>query len=131
MTEPTLQERLDRAEAAVTSWRYVIDGIRAHLKDRIAMGDPADPRTYLEIIDGYVRDIERDSQQIVNARWNERAQAADALDAAQAEVERLRAALESAEKGLLATKHVNNDGAVHNLLVTALKRIRAALGRTP
>lgn len=64
-----MREEIERLQETVTAWSFVIDGIRAHLQDRINMNDPASPATYMEIIDGYVRDIERSSQQYVNARW--------------------------------------------------------------
>lgn len=78
-----------RLEATVTTWRHVFEGIEAHIKDRINMGDAAEPETYLSIIHSDVANINRDSEAIVNARWADHARA-------NAENRRLRAELKDA-----------------------------------
>ncbi len=62
-------ESLHEVQATVTAWQYVFEGIEAHLLDRIAMKDEANPQRYLDIIRADVRDVMRSSEQIVKSRW--------------------------------------------------------------
>jgi hypothetical protein len=69
MTDLELIMERDLAQSACAAWRDVFLSIEAHLKDRIAMGDPAKPLTYLAIIQAEVANVNRSSKSIVNARW--------------------------------------------------------------
>ena len=90
----------DEAQSAVTAWQSAVAGLEAHLLDRTAMHDPADPERYLRILRAEVREIDRTSKQIVAARWAdyarlqarvERAEAAADMIAAEREAWKARA----------------------------------------
>lgn len=65
----TLTTERDVAQSTCTAWSFVISGLEAHLQDRIAMKDEANPQRYLEILQGNVRNVRRDSEQFLAARW--------------------------------------------------------------
>lgn len=85
-----LEGERDEAQAVTSAWQEVFEGLEAHLKDRIAMRDEADPEAYLRILHGYVANIIRSSRQIVAARW--------------ADYDRHRASLHAAEAALTAER---------------------------
>ncbi len=71
----------DAAQSMVTAGQGVFESIEAHIRDRIAMRDPANPELYLEIIRGDVSRVIRDSQMISNSRWAEANRARDGNEA--------------------------------------------------
>jgi len=81
----------DKAQSACTAWQFVFEGIEAHLLDRIAMGDPASPETYLRIIRADVADIQRESDAIVKSRWADSARHQKRIQELEAELAALRA----------------------------------------
>lgn len=95
--EAALRQRAERAEETVRAWQGVVEGLTAHLQDRVAMSDQASPASYLRIIQSDTAQVARDSEQMLRSRWhdvaaaNARATRAEAeRDALQAEVARLR-----------------------------------------
>jgi len=80
----------DEAQETCRAWQGVYKTLEAHLMDRVAMQDAASPETWLNILRSSVGRVERDSEQLLNARW---ARERDG-DEARAERDRLRKALE-------------------------------------
>lgn len=80
----------DEAQEACRAWKGVYETLEAHLQDRVAMNDLASPETYLSILRSSVARVERDSEQLLKARWSREAESARVSD----EADRLRAALE-------------------------------------
>lgn len=64
-----LRDERDAAQEGVTAWRHVCEGLEAHLKDRVAMHDEADPERYLRILQSSIAGVRRDTEQFCNARW--------------------------------------------------------------
>lgn len=64
-------EQRDIAQAAVTAWQGVFEGIEAYIKDRMEAKDEADTETYLRIIKADVSRIIEQSQKIAAARWED------------------------------------------------------------
>lgn len=58
----------DKAQSNCSAWLNVFETIEAHLKDRIAMKDEANPERYLEIIRYYVEDVSNEAKAYTNAR---------------------------------------------------------------
>lgn len=58
-----------RAEEAARAWREVAETIEAHLLDRVAMGDQANPATYLSIVQSTMARVGRSTEQLLAARW--------------------------------------------------------------
>lgn len=84
-----LEKRLHEAEATVAAWRDVFGGIEAHLQDRIAMGDEANPQCYLDIIRADIARVDASSKAMVASRWHDAKLAADALRLAERDTKRL------------------------------------------
>lgn len=64
---PTLAAEVAALRSTIAAWENVFLGIEAHLLDRIAMNDQANPQTYLDIIRTDVRELPRESRQIYEA----------------------------------------------------------------
>lgn len=101
-----LERERDEAQSVCTAWHGVFGTIEAHLQDRIAMRDEADPQRYLDIIRFSVADVLRSSKQIVAARWADYARLSAERDAtnaarltAEGERDRLREALQKIADG--------------------------------
>ena len=95
-----------RLQAEVRSWESITSGLEAHLKDRVAMQDEADPQRYLNILRGSVGYRNRTADQIYAASQH-RTEAAEArAAAAEAKVERMRVAL----KNIVDNTHVGKRG---------------------
>lgn len=60
-------EANDRRGAEALSWANIISGLEAHLKDRVAMGDQANPQLYLDIVQGDLKFRAREAEQIYAA----------------------------------------------------------------
>lgn len=91
-----LQEALkarDEAQAACTAWKLAFECIEAHIRDRMAMKDDAEPRVYLQIIKTAVDNINRESAAIVAARWADGTRYQIALDKVSRDRDDLLAAL--------------------------------------
>lgn len=80
----------DEAQSAVTAWQQTTQSLEAHIMDRAAMKDPANPETYLRILRAEVAQIERVSQQIVAARWADYRRQQQTIDRLEAELEALK-----------------------------------------
>jgi len=77
-----LERERDEAQSVCTAWQGVFETIEAHLQDRVAMRDEADPQQYLNIILFSVADVLRSSKHIVAARWADYARLSAERDAA-------------------------------------------------
>jgi hypothetical protein len=69
------EAELVKARACVLAWKTAFDGIEAHILDRMAMGDSADPATYLAIIRADVARVLNDARLIEASFWHDRQQA--------------------------------------------------------
>lgn len=58
-------------ESLVEAWANVFESLEAHLQDRVAMRDEANPAVYLSILRSSVADVLRSSGQVRAARWAE------------------------------------------------------------
>lgn len=59
----------DTAQSAVEAWAHVCESLEAHLEDRVAMGDEANPEVYLRILRSNMARVQKDSEQIRASRW--------------------------------------------------------------
>lgn len=66
-----LYEKSESASALCLAWDFVFQGIDAHIRDRIAVGDPASPETYLQIIRKDAGQVAVDSQRFLASRRSE------------------------------------------------------------
>lgn len=80
-----LRAERDEAQEACRAWRGVYETLEAHLMDRVAMQDEASPETYLSILRSSVAHVERDSEQLLNARWARESEATRQRDEAVAQ----------------------------------------------
>jgi hypothetical protein len=92
----------DAAEEGARAWREVGEGIEAHLQDRVAMNDAANPASYLSIVRLIMANAPKAAQQLLAGRYIQyadvmrRAESAEAeRDAAVAEVAQIVAWLRS------------------------------------
>lgn len=95
-----LRASLEAAQNMCTAWMFAFGAIEAHLRDRIAMGDPANPTVYLNIIMREAANIQSESEQIGSARSADNARHTLETAALREEVARLRRALELIADGL-------------------------------
>lgn len=64
-----LKVEKDTAQSGVDAWKEVCEVLEAHLQDRVAMKDPANPEAYLRIVQSSIAGVRRSTEQICNARW--------------------------------------------------------------
>ena len=76
-----MYDELMLAQEQCNAWRSAFESIEAHLQDRIAMKDYANPERYLDIVRGEVREIQRTSEQFCAARSNDAKLAREKYDA--------------------------------------------------
>ncbi len=81
------KEEVERLQSVVTAWQSVFEGLEAHLQDRIAMKDPANPEAYLSILRSSVARVHRESEQIVAARWADARRARERVAALEAKLD--------------------------------------------
>jgi hypothetical protein len=89
-----LEAERDEAQSATTAWQEVYESLEAHLMDRVAMGDPGRPETYLSILRSSVAGVVRASRQIVQARWADAARSKSRAEASEARIRELEGAAE-------------------------------------
>lgn len=82
-----LRGERDEAQSTVTAWHEVVLGIEAHIMDRIAMKDAANPELYLQIIRFDAANVESLSKQIVAARWADAKRAREQIERLESQVE--------------------------------------------
>jgi len=63
------QKDRDTAQSAVEAWAEVCERLEAHLQDRVAMQDEANPAVFLSILRSSMANVQRGSEQIRAARW--------------------------------------------------------------
>lgn len=66
-----LREEIVKAQSNCTAWLNVFETIEAHIRDRMAMDDPANPERYLRIIQADIGDVAKEARAIENARWQD------------------------------------------------------------
>jgi hypothetical protein len=79
-----LTKERDQAQSMVQAWEHVFDTLEAHIMDRVAMKDPANPELYLSILRSSYANIKRESEQICAARWADYKRQQDQIDALEA-----------------------------------------------
>lgn len=89
-----LRDERDTAQSAVEAWAHVCESLEAHLQDRIAMRDEANPERYLSILRSSMARVQRDSEQIRAARWADYRCLTDRATAAEAKLARAVEGLE-------------------------------------
>lgn len=62
-------EARDTAQSLVEAWAGACESLEAHLQDRVAMNDEANPAAYLSILRGNMTNVQRFSEQVRAARW--------------------------------------------------------------
>lgn len=106
----------DAAEEGARAWREVGEGIEAHLQDRVAMNDAANPASYLSIVRLIMANAPKAAQQLLAGRYSQyadvmrRAESAEAeRDAAVAEVAQIVAWLRQEYVDMMDAAHGNAD----------------------
>ncbi len=92
-----LVEERDAAQETVRAWSHVVSSLEAHIMDRAAMKDPANPEAYLRILQAEVANVTRSSEQMLASRWSDYRSNRDQIERLEAERDRLREALQSAQ----------------------------------
>lgn len=106
-----LRGERDTAQSAVEAWAHVCESLEAHLQDRVAMQDVANPERYLNILRSNMARVQKDSEQIRAARWADYRRGTDRATQAERQRDELRKALEPfARLELPPHKSIGNAG---------------------
>lgn len=73
-------------QSLIEAWAEVFEALEAHLQDRVAMRDEANPALYLSILRSSVSSVLRSSGQIRAARWAEYSRHTEAIAALKEEL---------------------------------------------
>lgn len=84
-----LEAERDAAQSAIEAWADVCESLEAHLQDRVAMRDEANPERYLNILRSNMARVQKDSEQIRAARWADYRRQEGRATAAEARADRL------------------------------------------
>src|SRR5215472_9509231 len=99
------ERELAEARAGCVAWEDAVGGLEAHIEDRIAMSDPANPKTYLQILKADVANVRRDTEAIRKATWHRESlylQRAERAEKELAEVKNQHGALLNAVEAFMA-----------------------------
>lgn len=81
----------DTAQELVRAWEGAVSSLEAHIMDRAAMKDPANPETYLSILRSEIAGVQRRSEQCLASRWHDYKSQRSRIEALEAERDALLA----------------------------------------
>ncbi len=119
-----VRDQRDTAQELVRAWEGAVSSLEAHIMDRAAMKDPANPETYLSILRSEIAGVQRHSEQCLASRWHDYKSQRSRIEALEAERDALLAGgvkpLPAAGEGLSDSQSQSVDDAQRSELKSLL-----------